>query len=245
MFELETRTATTVPDGSTSDVTAVVGATLAGPARRGEVITDVRLLGPQARRIGRGSRRPDRAVASRRLRAARPDPHRRRRRRAGRHHVRHRRRPTTPGHRDRRHRRPRLGEAEGRGQRQRPGGPGGPCPLTPPTRWQARPWCRPSRSPSTDRSATAAVSTRLTLRDGQIHTTAGGEDHVEGLQGVSRQGQHRRPVDRGGHRHRVHGVWSRNSPTASSSRSSTASAPAATRTTASCESASAAARPST
>jgi Flp pilus assembly protein CpaB len=44
---LETRTAATIPDGSASDVTAVVGATLAGPARRGEVITDVRLLGPR------------------------------------------------------------------------------------------------------------------------------------------------------------------------------------------------------
>jgi Flp pilus assembly protein CpaB len=44
---VETRTATTIPDGSQSDVTTVVGATLAGPARRGEVITDVRLLGPR------------------------------------------------------------------------------------------------------------------------------------------------------------------------------------------------------
>jgi Flp pilus assembly protein CpaB len=44
---LETRTATTVPDGSASDIAAVVGAMLAGPARRGEVITDVRLLGPR------------------------------------------------------------------------------------------------------------------------------------------------------------------------------------------------------
>jgi Flp pilus assembly protein CpaB len=44
---LETRTATTLPDGSESDLDAVVGATLAGPARRGEVITDVRLLGPR------------------------------------------------------------------------------------------------------------------------------------------------------------------------------------------------------
>jgi Flp pilus assembly protein CpaB len=44
---LETRAATTVPDGSQSDVAAVVGATLAGPARRGEVLTDVRLLSPR------------------------------------------------------------------------------------------------------------------------------------------------------------------------------------------------------
>jgi Flp pilus assembly protein CpaB len=43
----ESRMATTVPDGSQSDLDAVVGATLAGPARRGEAITDVRLLGPR------------------------------------------------------------------------------------------------------------------------------------------------------------------------------------------------------
>ncbi len=44
---LETRTATTAPDGYQSDVAAVVGATLAGPVRSGEVLTDVRLLGPR------------------------------------------------------------------------------------------------------------------------------------------------------------------------------------------------------
>ena len=44
-MRLENRTAATVPDGSQSDVDAVVGATLAGPARRGEVLTDVRVLG--------------------------------------------------------------------------------------------------------------------------------------------------------------------------------------------------------
>ena len=43
---IESRMATTVPDGSQSDLGAVVGATLAGPARRGEALTDVRLLGP-------------------------------------------------------------------------------------------------------------------------------------------------------------------------------------------------------
>jgi len=46
-ISLETRTATTVPDGTQSDLAAVVGATLAGPARRGEALTDVRLLGPR------------------------------------------------------------------------------------------------------------------------------------------------------------------------------------------------------
>jgi Flp pilus assembly protein CpaB len=44
---IESRTAATVPDGSQSDVHAVIGATLAGPARRGEVLTDVRVLGPR------------------------------------------------------------------------------------------------------------------------------------------------------------------------------------------------------
>jgi Flp pilus assembly protein CpaB len=45
--KIESRTAATVPDGSQSDLNAVVGATLAGPARRGEVLTDVRVLGPR------------------------------------------------------------------------------------------------------------------------------------------------------------------------------------------------------
>jgi Flp pilus assembly protein CpaB len=44
---LENRTAATVPEGAQSDIDAVVGATLAGPARRGEVLTDVRVLGPR------------------------------------------------------------------------------------------------------------------------------------------------------------------------------------------------------
>lgn len=44
---LESLSATMVPDGVQSDVAAVVGATLAGPARRGEAITDVRLLSPR------------------------------------------------------------------------------------------------------------------------------------------------------------------------------------------------------
>lgn len=42
---LEKRSAATIPDGSKADLAAVVGSTLAGPARRGEVLTDVRLLG--------------------------------------------------------------------------------------------------------------------------------------------------------------------------------------------------------
>jgi Flp pilus assembly protein CpaB len=42
---LENRLTTTLPDGSQADLGVVVGATLASPTRRGEVITDVRLLG--------------------------------------------------------------------------------------------------------------------------------------------------------------------------------------------------------
>lgn len=42
--QIEKRSAATIPDGSQVDVGRVVGATLTGPARRGEVLTDVRLL---------------------------------------------------------------------------------------------------------------------------------------------------------------------------------------------------------
>lgn len=42
---LASRPAATVPDGASADLASVLGATLAGPARRGEVLTDVRLLG--------------------------------------------------------------------------------------------------------------------------------------------------------------------------------------------------------
>ncbi|MDT5223488.1 MAG: hypothetical protein QOG19_895 [Mycobacterium sp.] len=41
---LETRLATTVPDGSQADLNTALGSTLASPTRRGEVLTDVRLL---------------------------------------------------------------------------------------------------------------------------------------------------------------------------------------------------------
>ena len=51
---IEKRTAVTVPDGSQSTIDAVVGATLAGPARRGEVLTDVRLLSPRLARAAAG-----------------------------------------------------------------------------------------------------------------------------------------------------------------------------------------------
>ncbi|HZU46719.1 MAG TPA: SAF domain-containing protein [Mycobacterium sp.] len=42
---LEKRLATTIPDGSQPELGRVIGSTLAGPTRRGEVLTDVRLLG--------------------------------------------------------------------------------------------------------------------------------------------------------------------------------------------------------
>jgi Flp pilus assembly protein CpaB len=42
---LEKCLATTIPDGSQADLGTVVGSTLASPTRRGEVLTDVRLLG--------------------------------------------------------------------------------------------------------------------------------------------------------------------------------------------------------
>lgn len=42
---LEKRLAATIPDGAQADLGAVVGSTPAGPTRRGEVLTDVRLLG--------------------------------------------------------------------------------------------------------------------------------------------------------------------------------------------------------
>jgi Flp pilus assembly protein CpaB len=44
-LRLEKRLAPTIPDGAQADIDKVVGSTLAGPARRGEVLTDVRLLG--------------------------------------------------------------------------------------------------------------------------------------------------------------------------------------------------------
>jgi Flp pilus assembly protein CpaB len=53
---LEKRLAATVPDGSQATVDKIVGSTLAGPARRGEVLTDVRLLGP---RLARSAAGPD------------------------------------------------------------------------------------------------------------------------------------------------------------------------------------------
>lgn len=44
-LRLESRATATLPDGYQPDATTVIGTTLAGPVRRGEVLTDVRLLG--------------------------------------------------------------------------------------------------------------------------------------------------------------------------------------------------------
>lgn len=51
---VERRLATTVPDGAQADPDQVFGATLTGPARRGEIVTDVRLLGPRAAQAAAG-----------------------------------------------------------------------------------------------------------------------------------------------------------------------------------------------
>jgi Flp pilus assembly protein CpaB len=55
-LRLEKRVAATIPDGSQADMGVVLGSTLAGPTRRGEVLTDVRLLG---RRLAESSAGPD------------------------------------------------------------------------------------------------------------------------------------------------------------------------------------------
>lgn len=58
---VERRPLTTVPDGAATDATAVIGMTVAGPARRGEVLTDLRLLGP---RIAEAAAGPDARIVS-------------------------------------------------------------------------------------------------------------------------------------------------------------------------------------
>src|SRR4051812_24857059 len=46
-LRVESRSKTTIPDGSQTDPATLLGSTLPGPARRGEVLTDVRLLSPR------------------------------------------------------------------------------------------------------------------------------------------------------------------------------------------------------
>lgn len=61
-LRLEKRLTATLPDGALADVSAVAGSTLTGPARRGEVLTDMRLLGSRlaeaaiAPKVGPGAR---------------------------------------------------------------------------------------------------------------------------------------------------------------------------------------------
>jgi hypothetical protein len=55
-IRLENRLTATLPDGTQSDTDPVVGAIIAGPVRRGEVITDARLLGP---RLAQSAAGPD------------------------------------------------------------------------------------------------------------------------------------------------------------------------------------------
>jgi len=50
---LEKRSPTTLPDGAHTDL-SIVGATLAGPVRRGEVLTDARVLGPRLAGLNAG-----------------------------------------------------------------------------------------------------------------------------------------------------------------------------------------------
>jgi Flp pilus assembly protein CpaB len=52
--KLEKRSATTVPDGAQTSIDDLVGTTLAGPARRGEVLTDVRVLGSRLAGLAAG-----------------------------------------------------------------------------------------------------------------------------------------------------------------------------------------------
>ncbi len=58
-IRIENHLAATLPDGTQSDTDAVSGATVAGPVRRGEVITDVRLLGA---RLAQSAAGPDARV---------------------------------------------------------------------------------------------------------------------------------------------------------------------------------------
>jgi len=51
---VEKRSATLVPDGSLGSADLAVGATLAGPARRGEIITDARVLGSRLAGLAAG-----------------------------------------------------------------------------------------------------------------------------------------------------------------------------------------------
>lgn len=51
---LQKHWAATLPDGAITDLARLVGTTLAGPARRGEVLTDARVLGPRLAGLNAG-----------------------------------------------------------------------------------------------------------------------------------------------------------------------------------------------
>lgn len=51
---LRGRPSAMVPDGAVTDLSAVVGSTLAGPSRRGEVLTDTRVLGSRLTGLSAG-----------------------------------------------------------------------------------------------------------------------------------------------------------------------------------------------
>ncbi|MFN8072074.1 MAG: SAF domain-containing protein [Mycobacterium sp.] len=51
---LRTRPVATIPDGAATAVDALIGATLAGPSRRGEVLTDARILGSRLANLAAG-----------------------------------------------------------------------------------------------------------------------------------------------------------------------------------------------
>ena len=53
-LRLERRARTTLPDGAQDDIGILVGATLSGPVRRGEVLTDVRVLGSRLAELSVG-----------------------------------------------------------------------------------------------------------------------------------------------------------------------------------------------
>ena len=61
---LESRPASTLPDGAQTALDPILGATLAGPARRGEILTDARVLGPRLAGLSAG---PDARVVPLRL----------------------------------------------------------------------------------------------------------------------------------------------------------------------------------
>lgn len=63
-ISMERRSRATLPDGAQTDATELVGQTLAGPARRGEVLTDARVLGSRLAGLSAG---PDARVVPLRL----------------------------------------------------------------------------------------------------------------------------------------------------------------------------------